>query len=161
VIRITHNLCEAFQVAGPVATSSGIPGGSMFRIIVMIAACALAACNGTDTDSPSPLKDWPAAPEITMAREEQGKTQIGAIRNYIEIAWTPIGGALAYRVLMARAEDSAWVLANGTPDGTRRWGIYFDKGGEGICYFRVLAVNALNEPGDTSKVYPLFYSGFQ
>jgi hypothetical protein len=133
----------------------------MVRLILMLATLALAACNGTDAEPTAPPKDWPAAPEIIEAREIQGKTQFGIIHNYMEISWTPIAGALAYRVFMARAEDTAFIVANGTPEGTKRWGMYFEEGGEGICYFRVTAINALNEAGDTSKVQPLFYTGFK
>lgn len=122
-----------------------------------IAAVVLVGCNDSSVDEPA--KSWPEAPEITAVREVQGKSLSGT-HNYIEVSWSPIRGALAYKVLMARAEDSAFVVANGTPEGTKRWGIYFSEGGEGICYFRVTAVNALNESGDTSEVYPFFYTGF-
>lgn len=126
----------------------------------LLLAFALVGCNDSSVDEPAKtLKSWPEAPEITAIREVQGKSLSG-IHNYIEVSWNPIKEALAYKVLMARAEDSTFVVANGTPDGTRRWGIYFAEGGEGICYFRVTAVNSLNESGDTSKAYPFFYTGF-
>lgn len=130
----------------------------IFKFGILLTLFIVGCESKGNPESVPPGKAFPDAPEFTSVIQQHEKSLSGT-HNYIHLKWTPVDGALGYKLLMAASVDSAFRTANGQPEDAGRWGVYFDQK-DGIVYFRVVAMNAASETGDTSKAYPFYYNGF-